>query len=139
MKRTIILTIATILVYIYSTSAGEVVIANSPDKELAVDALKKIYLGKKTSWSDGSKIVVATLKSGPICESFMSSKIGKKPAQFNMVWKKLVFTGQGVMPKSFDDEKALIDFVAANKGAIGYVSDISADSVPEKVNKILIK
>ncbi len=139
MKRNILITIASIALFAITINAGEIVIANSSDKELTGDALKKIYLGKKTSWSDGSKVIIATLKSGAVTDSFMSNKVGKNESQFKMVWKKLVFTGQGVMPKSFDDEKALIDFVAANKGAIGYVSDANAGSVPDVVNKIVIK
>ena len=33
----------------------------------------------------------------------------------------MVFTGKGSAPKAFDDNNALLDYIAATKGAIGYI------------------
>ena len=38
----------------------------------------------------------------------------------------LVFTGKGAMPRSFDTEDALVAYVGATPGAIGYVSEEKA-------------
>jgi ABC-type phosphate transport system substrate-binding protein len=38
-----------------------------------------------------------------------------------------VFTGQGSMPKTFDTESALMEYVAATPGAIGYVGASAAN------------
>ena len=47
-----------------------------------------------------------------------------------MRWRKAVFTGQGAMLKELSSESALLDYVAATPGAIGYVSRVSSpDSV----------
>jgi hypothetical protein len=45
----------------------------------------------------------------------------------------VVFTGQGAMPKTFDSESALIEYVADTPGAVGYVSRIS----PQDLVKLL--
>jgi len=37
-------------------------------------------------------------------------------------WRSLVFSGQTTMPKSLDGDAAVVEFVAHNAGAIGYIS-----------------
>jgi ABC-type phosphate transport system substrate-binding protein len=63
-----------------------------------------------------------TLKGGPAHEVFLKNHVGEDPEEFRSQWRKVVFTGQGAMPKAFDSESALIEYVAATPGAIGYVS-----------------
>lgn len=126
------------IMFTFTAFAGEIVIANSSEVDMSASDLKKIYLGQKRNWSDGNKVIVTTLKNNSINESFMKNRIGKKPNQFEMVWKKRVFTGQGVMPKSFPDEKSLIDYVANNKGAIGYVSDSIQKNIPSNITRLTI-
>lgn len=127
------------ILLVLTISAEEKVIINSTEKGMTSEELKKIYLGQKKTWSNGDKIILATLKNGNVNESFMLNKIGKKPAQFTMYWKKQVFTGQGIMPKSFEDEKAIIEFVANNKGAIGYISDSNVNNIPSNIKTAEIK
>ena len=59
--------------------------------------------------------------------------MGKGDAAFRAAWRSLVFAGQGSMPKTFDTEAALIEYVAATPGAIGYVGKDPGDSV-KKLN-----
>ena len=49
------------------------------------------------------------------------------PDQFRTAWRKAVFTGQGAMPRAFESEAALLQFVASTPGALGYLSRV----VPE--------
>jgi ABC-type phosphate transport system substrate-binding protein len=72
------------------------------------------------------------LKGGPAHEVFLSHHIGENPDEFRTRWRKAVFTGQGAMPKEFNSERALLEYVAATPGAIGYVSRVTADN-PVKV------
>jgi ABC-type phosphate transport system substrate-binding protein len=88
--------------------------------------LRAIFMGTKTRFSDGSHAVPVILKGGPVHEVFLRNHIGEGPEEFRSDWRKLVFTGQGAMPKVFDSESALIEYVAATPGAIGYVSRISS-------------
>jgi len=84
---------------------------------LSADELKDVFLGKKSAWDDGSKIVVSVAKDG----AGLMSVLGKSPQQFTTSWKKLVFTGKGVMPEQVDNDDAVVAFVAKTPGAIGYV------------------
>jgi len=87
--------------------------------------VRAIFSGGKTRFSDGSRAVPVILKGGPANEVFLSNHLGETPDEFRAQWRKAVFTGQGAMPRSFDSESALIQYVAATPGAIGYVSRIS--------------
>lgn len=100
-----------------------VVIANPSVSEttLSNKDIRNIYLGKKSSWSDGGKIKFVIL-SGDIHERFLKSYIGKTEKQYNTYWKKQVFTGKGSPPQEFDSDQAMVAFVAQTVGAIGYVS-----------------
>ena len=117
--------------------AGDIVLIvnpSVPETTLSKNDLGNIYLGKKTSWSDGSKIKFV-IQKGDINSSFVKSFVGKTETQFKIFWKKQVFTGKGSPPKEFDSDQAMVEFVAHTTGAIGYVS---AGSDVSKVKTISI-
>jgi len=66
----------------------------------------------------------------------LKTYVGKGDAAYRTGWRSLVFTGQGAMPKTFDSESAMVDYVAATPGAIGYVSK---GTEHEKVKTLAIK
>ena len=104
--------------------AGDVVvIANKSVSEssLSKDDISNIYLGKKSTWSNGKRIWFAVVK-GETHDAFLKDYVGKTESQFNTFWKKQVFTGKGKPPKQFDSDRAIVEFVAQTTGAIGYVS-----------------
>jgi ABC-type phosphate transport system substrate-binding protein len=90
--------------------------------------LRAIFTGAKTRFADGSHAVPVTLKGGPAHEVFLKRHLGEAPDDFRAQWRKAVFTGQGAMPKAFDSEAALIQYVAATPGALGYVSSFSTQA-----------
>jgi ABC-type phosphate transport system substrate-binding protein len=108
-----------------------VIVANKSVKasEVSVAEIRDVFNGDKTSLSDGSHVVPVTLKGGPVHEAFLKKFLGKGDAAFRAAWRSLVFAGQGTMPKTFDTEAALIDYVAATPGAIGYVGKDPGDTV----------
>jgi hypothetical protein len=105
-----------------------VLVANKGVKisEITNADLRAIFVGTKTRFSDGSHAVPVTLKGGPAHEVFLKNYVGENPEEFRSQWRKVVFTGQGAMPKAFDSESALIEYVADTPGAVGYVSRISS-------------
>ena len=119
--------------------AGEVVVIankNVPDSQLTKDDVKAIFLGEKTKWSNDTKISFVVLKTPDDQEKFMKEYVGKSSSQFNNFWKQQVFTGKGKMPETFDDVKALLDYVARTDGAVAY---ISSDSPADNVKKVEVK
>ena len=95
--------------------------------------LRAIFMGSKTRFSDGSHAVPVMLKGGPVHEVFLRNHLGETPGDFQAQWRKAVFTGQGAMPKAFDNEATLIEYVAATPGAIGYVSRISPQNMVKRL------
>jgi ABC-type phosphate transport system substrate-binding protein len=108
-----------------------VVVANKSVKasDVSADEIKEVFSGDKTSLKDGSHVVPVTLKGGSIHEAFLKKYVGKNDSAFRAAWRSLVFTGQGAMPKTFDTEAALLEFIAATPGAIGYVGKDPGDGV----------
>jgi ABC-type phosphate transport system substrate-binding protein len=90
--------------------------------EISEADVRAIFTGVKTRFSDGSHAVPVTLKGGPAHEVFLKNHLGEDPDQFRARWRKAVFTGQGAMPKAYDSESALLEYVASTPGALGYVS-----------------
>lgn len=92
------------------------------ETEIDEDDLRSIFLGKKSRWSDGQTIVPAMLKRGPVHEDFLDVYLGRTLQRFVSYWRQMVYTGKGIPPKSFADDAQLVEFVAGQPGAIGYVS-----------------
>src|ERR1035441_1001584 len=86
--------------------------------------LRAIFTGEKTRFADGSHAVPVTLKGGAVHEVFLRNHLGESPDEFRAEWRKAAFTRQGAMPRAFASEAALIEYVAATPGALGYVSRI---------------
>lgn len=103
-------------------NAEETLVVNSasPVAGLSADQMKDYFLGKKTAWDDGSKVVIVVIKDGATSDALLA-KLGKNSQQFKTSWKKLVFTGKGSMPEQVESDDALIALVAKTPGAIGLV------------------
>ena len=99
------------------------VIANSSvgASSVSADELKGVFLGTKTSLSDGSHVEPVLLKSGAVHEAFLKEYVGKTDDALNTYYRSLVFTGKGSMPKAFASDADVVSFVEKTKGAIGYV------------------
>jgi ABC-type phosphate transport system substrate-binding protein len=93
--------------------------------ELATGDVKDIFLGAKTSVGGGD-VQPVLAQSGAAHEEFLRVFVGKSDQGLRNHFKSLVFTGKGSMPKSFASDAEIVKYVAATKGAIGYVSG-SAD------------
>lgn len=99
-----------------------IVNAQGADASMTADELKSVLLGNKTKWNGGGLIKLAILSSGAAHDQVMQTYAQRSADQFEKYWKKLVFTGKGVMPEQAADEAALVAYVAKTPGAFGYVS-----------------
>jgi hypothetical protein len=89
---------------------------------VTADELKGVFLGTKSSLSDGSHVEPVLLKSGAAHETFLKEYVGKTDDALNTYYRSLVFTGKGSMPKAFASDAEVISYVEKTKGAIGYVN-----------------
>ena len=106
-----------------SMQAQVLVIANPSVKsaDVSKNDLRDVFTGAASSLKDGSHVTPTLLKQGGAHDQFLAAYIGKNDTAFRASWRSLVFSGQATMPKSFDSEAALVDYVAHNAGAIGYI------------------
>ena len=104
--------------------AQAIIIANASVKssEISKGDVRDVFSGVSTSFKDGSSATPILLKQGAAHEEFLAAYIGKNDTAFRAGWRSLVFSGQATMPKSLDSEAAVVEFVAHNAGAIGYIS-----------------
>lgn len=103
--------------------AQAVVIANPGVKASSVSKseLRDIFTGAASSFADGSHASPVLLKQGEVHDDFLNVYVGKNDTAFRASWRNLVFSGQASMPKNLDSESAMVDYVAHNPGAVGYV------------------
>mgnify|MGYP001359787419 CR=1 FL=1 len=103
---------------------------------LSTDDLNRIFLGKKTLWESGTRIVPAMPEEeSPAGETFLAGTLKKSVSQFRAYWKRLLFSGGGTVPKVFRNSSQLVDFVARQPGAIAV---IEASAVDDRVRVLEI-
>ncbi len=103
-------------------------------EEMSKGDLKKVMMGKKKRWADGSKIIIALLKTKtPVGKAVCKRVYGMTPNKVNKYWIAQVFQGKAKAPRSFDSEKALLEYVAETDGAIGIVSAAAAEKFERKI------
>lgn len=101
--------------------------------EMKLPQLKATMRGEKLRWPDGSKVIIALLKSTTPIGTTTSKKIYNMSAnELNKYWLALVFQGKADAPNFFNSEAELEEFVAQTSGAIGIVNR------PATGNKIVL-
>ncbi len=96
--------------------------ATVANNELKKNQLRDIFLGKQKRWADNKEIELVILNKPLVHKKFVQTYLNKNPIQFRLWWRRQVFTGQGMLPRSFKDEKKLMDYISKTRGAVGYVS-----------------
>ncbi|MBU0995043.1 MAG: substrate-binding domain-containing protein [Proteobacteria bacterium] len=108
------------------------IIANTsvPVNALSETELRDIYIGKEKKWGPNLKIVPVIMPSEKLHDKFVVKFTRKSSTQFKNWWMRLMFTGEGLFPKTAASEKDLIEKVSETEGAIGYAStEINTDTV----------
>ncbi len=105
--------------------------------ELHRDDLARIYLGKKTLWDTGTRIQPCLLsEKSPMTKQFLETDLRKTVRQYRAYWKRRLFSGGGIAPRTFRTSALVLDFVASNEGAIGVVE---ATVVDDRIVVVAIK
>lgn len=108
-----------------------VVIANGKGvpAEMKLGQLKATMRGEKLRWPDGSKVVIALMKSSTPIGINSSKKIYNMSAnELNKYWLALVFQGKADAPNFFSSVAEMEDFILQTTGAIGVVNQPSTSS-----------
>lgn len=114
-----------------------IVVHRDNDNELNDYQLRKIFLGKLKTFPDGTEVVLYDLPSGtPARETFITQLLRKTEANLNSHWARMLFSSKGRPPKTLKSGTEVLDEVANNPAAIGYV-DVKDLNDTVKVIQIL--
>lgn len=124
-----------VFVLSFGVQADIAVIVNPANANVvSADDLNRLFLGRASSFADGSKATPLNLSEGQVARDEFDSKVlNRSSAQLKAYWSKLVFTGKGTPPKEMADDAAVKAAVAADPNAIGYISSGSVDGTVKMV------
>jgi hypothetical protein len=91
--------------------------------EMKMNQLRSVLKGEKEWWNDGTKIVIALMKSNTPVGNITSRKVYNMSSdELNKFWLALVFQGKARPPSFFNSLNELQQFIAQTPGAIGVIS-----------------
>lgn len=83
--------------------------------------LQRLYTGRAVSIGDQVAIPVNYPAGHPLRERFLSLILGQNEEQYTGYWLVRRYVGKGAPPAEFADVDAVVAYVQATPGAVGYV------------------
>jgi ABC-type phosphate transport system substrate-binding protein len=108
-----------------SSWALDIVLVAHPDTQVEIlsqQDVELIFLGKKSTWKDGSRIVPHVQAQSSTTDSFLREMLNLTYFQYYRYWRNALFTGQGSPPKVLTDDNEITKRLLSTPGGIGYVS-----------------
>jgi ABC-type phosphate transport system substrate-binding protein len=119
---------------VHSEPVVVVVSATSPVVKLDKEQVANLFLGKSSSYPDGSAAVpIEQTDATPAHEEFHKSITEKSASQLKSYWSKMIFSGKGTAPKEVTSNAELLKLLAGNPAMIGYVDKTAADKTVKVV------
>jgi ABC-type phosphate transport system substrate-binding protein len=104
-----------------------IVNASNSVSSLTVDAAAQYFLKKKTTWPGGQPVQPVDLTDESAARrAFTKAVLKKDVAAVKSYWQTQIFSGRAVPPPEKSSDAAVLAYVEANPGAIGYVSAAAA-------------
>jgi hypothetical protein len=106
---------------------AQVVVVNPQVQETALDAgrLADLLLGRVTTWADGTAVVLV-LADDQEADAEVVKLTGRTRERLLRGWKRLVFSGTGVMPVEATSAAAALELVARTPGALAVLAKADA-------------
>ena len=96
-----------------------------------------MFMKRMRSWPDGSDVAPVDQRAGSrVRESFSEEIHGKSVRYVIRYWHRLIFSGRGIPPRELESDAEVLAFVAANRGAIGYVN--AGAALPDDVQVLTV-
>jgi len=90
---------------------------------LTPEELSDLFLKRSTRWPDGTAVLpVDQPANSRARETFSKAVFGRSPTAMVAHWQQQIFSGRGVPPPQFETDSAVLEYVASNVGAVGYIS-----------------
>lgn len=133
-KNLFVLFALSMLVAAPALAEVSVIVNPANTAEMSQDEIGRIFLGKMRTYASGEPVSPVSLAEGhPVQAEFTSSVLGRSDSQLKAYWSKLIFTGKGNPPPEVASVEEMLQKVASEPGAIGYVP---SDAVTGQVREI---
>ena len=113
-----------------NAASAEIAVIVHANNANDIDAaeVKRIFLGKQSSFGDGSAAIAIDQSAGSgVVAEFNEKVLNRSASQLKAYWSKLIFTGKGQPPEKIGSDAEVLQEVAANPGAIGYIASATVD------------
>ncbi|MEI6146877.1 MAG: phosphate ABC transporter substrate-binding protein [Methylococcales bacterium] len=105
-----------------------VVSATSPVSKLDKEQVANLFLGKSSSFPDGSAAMpIEQTDNTAAHEEFHKQVTEKSASQLKSYWSKMIFSGKGTAPKEVSSNAELLKLLASNPAMIGYIDKNAVD------------
>ncbi len=107
-----------------------------PPADISMNELKAVFHGERQRWGDGTKVVIAMIKSTSPLGNEISKKIyAMSGDEVRGFWARISFAGKFDPPNVFNTEAEVETFVSQNPGSIAILNKVNA--IPE-VKTVLV-
>jgi ABC-type phosphate transport system substrate-binding protein len=87
------------------------------------EELSKIFLRKLLAWRWGEAALPVEQRDGStVREAFVTAVHQRSVQAVSFYWQQQVFSGRGAPPPERQSDAAVMEYVAENPGAVGYVT-----------------
>lgn len=117
---------------IYGQEVELTIVGNSQSvpQEMNMSQLKSVLRGEQLRWNDGSKVIIALMKTTtPIGSTTCNKIFNMSGNQVSKYFLALVFQGKMKAPTFFDSVDELENFVSKTPGAIGVLQVTDDDEL----------
>lgn len=130
-RNVILVVLLVVITFAVTARAADYVLVvnrDNPIKMLTEQEARLMFLGKKTVWSDGRSVTIVLQESKKAHAAFVQGLLDRSPQQYAIYWKKALFTGTAIPPRTLRGDAEVKAFVATTPTAIGYITPETVDS-----------
>lgn len=110
-----------LLVFSVTSAQAQVAVVHEGVKDtIDRDHLRNILLGRITTWTDGSQVVLI-LSSDPSSRAAIEDLTGRDLDRLLRGWKRILFSGNGAMPISTTGASEALEIATHRPGAIAII------------------
>jgi ABC-type phosphate transport system substrate-binding protein len=119
-------------------SVAVIIHASNPTGTMPRDEISRIFLKREKSWPSGATIAPVDREgSSSIRTSFARTFHNRSVSALDNYWQQQIFSGRDAPPPVAESDAAVIEYVARNPHAIGYVSAVT--DLPSTVRVLQVR
>jgi hypothetical protein len=106
----------------YNHAEISIVVSNSNNNELNSTLIRKLFLGKRSTFTDGSPATpIIHNEDAEIAQHFNLMLLNRSPQQIKAYWARMIFTGQSYPPEQVYSDAEVIELIKNDPSTISYI------------------